>query len=134
MEKQKKGIRAVKNDIVLLGGFVLIGAVFLLLVSGHSQGGRYAQVRVNGSVTAVYSLSENRTVQIKGVGGSNLLVIRDGEVFMQEADCPDALCVHQGKITLKGQSIICLPHRVVVEITDNDGTDTAASDIDIIVK
>jgi hypothetical protein len=35
---------------------------------------------------------------------------------MAEADCPDGLCVKQHKIDKTGQTIVCLPHRVVIEI------------------
>ncbi len=36
---------------------------------------------------------------------------------MDKADCPDKLCVKQGKISKSGESIICLPHKVVVKIS-----------------
>ena len=39
---------------------------------------------------------------------------------MTRADCPDQLCIHQGPIHIQGETIVCLPNRVVVEITGND--------------
>ena len=35
---------------------------------------------------------------------------------MEDADCPDRLCVKQGRIKKVGESIVCLPHKVVIEI------------------
>ena len=46
---------------------------------------------------------------------------------LTEANCPDLLCVRQGKIRYTGQSIICLPNRltVTVEGGESDGVDAA---------
>ena len=57
--------------------------------------------------------SERREIDIDG---HNKVVITDGEVWMEEADCPDKLCVLQGKISRSGQTIICLPNKTMVTI------------------
>jgi len=46
-------------------------------------------------------------------------VIRDGKADMKEADCPDKLCVHQKAISAENESIVCLPNRVVVTVTNS---------------
>ena len=43
-------------------------------------------------------------------------MIRDGKADVTEADCPDKLCVLQGKISRSGQTIICLPNKTMVTI------------------
>ena len=48
--------------------------------------------------------------------GCNVIVIRDNVCKVTEADCPDGICVRHGGISHKGEAIICLPHRLVVEI------------------
>lgn len=121
-------------DILLMVGLALAGAFILLMAFLMGQGGAFAEVRVNGSIYGTYALSEDRTVEIKGEGGNNLLVIKNGKASMSEADCPDKLCVRQGEISLKGQSIICLPHKVVVEIKDNDAGGIHQNSVDMIVK
>ena len=55
-------------------------------------------------------------------GGTNHIVIQDNAVYMSDADCPDKLCVHTGTIHKTGETIVCLPHRVVVEITGTTDT------------
>ena len=55
-------------------------------------------------------------------GGTNRIVIQDNAVYMSDADCPDKLCVHTGTIHKTGETIVCLPHRVVVEITGTTDT------------
>ena len=68
-----------------------------------------------------YSLSQPQTVKIKNSKGktTNVLVIRDGKADMKEADCPDKLCVHQKAISAENESIVCLPNRVVVTVTNS---------------
>jgi hypothetical protein len=57
---------------------------------------------------------------VRGDIETNVLVIQDGYAYMKEADCPDGLCIHQGRIHKAGQSIVCLPNRVVVTIESDD--------------
>ena len=75
-------------------------------------------------------LDKDTKYTIHGVnGGTNELVIADGQVWLEEASCPDKLCVHQGKIQYAGQSIICLPNKVSVTIEDEqdkNGVDAVA--------
>lgn len=116
-------------DVPLLLGLLAVGGIIgaCLLLTGRSGGA--VQVRVAGAVVGTYPLDSERTVAIDGVGGTNLLVIADGSASVTEADCPDALCVNMGQIHRAGQSIVCLPHQVVVEVLD--GSDE--NDVDLIV-
>ena len=45
-----------------------------------------------------------------------MIVIEKGEVYMEDADCPDKLCMKQGSISGTGQTIVCLPHKLVVTV------------------
>ena len=49
---------------------------------------------------------------------------------MYEADCPDQICYSPEFVSKPGETIVCLPHRVVVEVKgeapDKDGTDIIA--------
>ena len=116
--KKRKLRRA---DALLLLGLLVFGGVLglCLLLTGHSGG--EVQVRVAGRIIGTYQLEKDQTISIEGVGGSNLLVIENGAASVTEADCPDALCVNMGKISRAGQSIVCLPHQVVVEVVEDAG-------------
>lgn len=117
-----------RRDVVLIG-FVLAAALALfglraLLFSGE---GAYVQVQVDGEETARYPLAEDTSVEITGDGGfRNVLVISHGIADMTEADCPDKLCVEQAAISKNGQSIICLPHRLVVSVVGGAQSETDA--------
>lgn len=101
---------------------LLSGALYLILNIGREEGG-VAVVRVNGEEVERHSLSVDGTFSLNG--GSNILVIADGQAWLSEADCPDLLCVKQGKIHYTGQVITCLPNRltVTVEGGESDGVD-----------
>jgi hypothetical protein len=55
----------------------------------------------------------------------NLLVIEEGTVTMEAADCRDQICVHHIPISGSGESIICLPHKLVVTVNGKQDDDNA---------
>ena len=120
-----------KADLLLLAAALVFGAMLAAVLLLRSPGGGTVQVRVAGAVTAGYPLDVDASYTITGAnGGTNLLVIEDGAARIEEASCPDGVCVHTGRIRRNGQSIVCLPNQVVVEIvseTENSsGVDMTA--------
>ena len=107
---------------VILALLLLAGVLFLVLRLGREEGG-VAVVRVDGVVT------ERHALNLPGVfplnGGTNTLVIENGEAYLSEADYPDLLCVKMGRIRYTGQTITCLPNRltVTVEGGESNGVD-----------
>ena len=53
----------------------------------------------------------------------NRLVIRGGEAWIEDADCPDRLCVKQGRISRNGQAVTCLPHKLVITVESGKETE-----------
>ena len=106
-----------KNDVVLiLAVLLLAGGVFLWSNFVKGDAGGSAVIYIDGEISAVYSLKDDGEYLIETGKGQNLLIIKDGKADVTEADCPDSLCVKQQSIHKTGQTIVCLPHRVVVEI------------------
>ena len=106
-----------RADVILIAVLLAAGVLMAVLVLLLSRPGAEVQVRVGGRIVASYSLDADREVEIAGAdGGSDLLVIKDGGARIAEASCPDRLCVGMGVIRRTGQSIVCLPNRIVVEI------------------
>jgi hypothetical protein len=107
----------VKNDIifiaVLLTLILIIGSVYIL-----SRGeGNTVTVTVDGEFFGEYSLSVDQTVEIKTDKGTNILIINGGKARIAEASCPDGVCVSHRAISRDGESIICLPNKVVVTVS-----------------
>ena len=106
-----------KADIVLFVILLAFGIALSAasLVSGTT--GQKVQVEVDGKPYGVYSLSENQTIEIKENGHTNKITIKDGTVQMAYSDCKNQICVNDGEISMTNQSIVCLPNKVMVEIT-----------------
>lgn len=122
----------IKRDIILVLSCVFIAAAaFLIINYCVKKKGNYVSIKVDGKVIATLELDKDTTIDVTGYqGGVNKIVVEDGKVSMTEADCPDELCVKTGKINSTGETIVCLPHRVVVEIKGSRDNDT----IDSIVR
>ena len=118
------GGRKFRNDVIFIAGLLvivaLIGAAFFLL----REEGNAVTVTVDKQLIGSYSLAEDRTVEIRtGEGGKelNILVIRNGEAFVESATCPDGICASHKPISRNGESIVCLPHKVVVTVVTEGG-------------
>lgn len=104
-----------KSDLLLIIGISVVSVAILVVFILLPRGGDRIDITVDGEHFAVFSLSEDREINING---HNVLVIEDGSAYMKSADCPDRLCLDQASIDGRGGSIICLPNRVVVEVSD----------------
>ena len=109
-----------KNFLLKL--LLLALALYLVIGATRREGGTVV-VRVDGAETERHALTADGVYPLNG--GSNILVIAEGQAWLSEANCPDLLCVRQGKIHYTGQSIVCLPNRltVTVEGGESDGVD-----------
>ena len=125
MEKlrQNKMLRA---DLILILGLLLLGGILLFVTrSGAAPSGGSVVVYVDGVEAARYPLSRNGTFALNG--GTNTLVIEDGYAWLSDAQCPDKLCVHMGKIHNSTGIIVCLPNRLYVTIEGVDDPDVDVS-------
>ncbi len=119
-----------KNDIILVVVLLLLAVgIFIGYRFYHRKSGSMVIVTVDGKEYAKLSLSKNTIFDIEGIDGGNKLEILDGTASIIQADCPDKLCVHQKSIHYHGEKIICLPHKVIVEISGGE-----VSDLDTVVQ
>ena len=117
--KEKKKRRMSKKDWVLIVVILCVaGLAFLLHEVIGAEGAGSVTVKVNGKIEGVYSLAEDREIKING--GSNVLVIKNHEADMVDANCPDKLCVNQKPVSKNHESIICLPNKIVLKIVDGE--------------
>ena len=105
---------------------VLGGALALFLYVTRQAGG-YVSVQVGGETLMELPLSEDTRIVLGEGEHTNTLVIKDGSAQMIEAGCPDQICVTQGVIRYKGESIVCLPHKLVVTVEGGRPNDVDAS-------
>lgn len=107
------GNRFLIAAVVTVFALSVLGAV---LMSGTDGGSLTVTVCKDGKEVYNARLDEIGEPTEIDVGGCIVSVTSDG-VCVKEADCPDRLCVGQGRITKAGQSVICLPNRVSVYLT-----------------
>ncbi|MGN0241266.1 MAG: NusG domain II-containing protein [Candidatus Weimeria sp.] len=106
-----------KSIIVIAVILALLGLFCVFFYSTRTQGNTVV-VTHDGKQVGAYPLDKDRTIVIRDSNGkvTNTVVIKNGEVYMKSADCPDQICVHQGRKSKNGESITCLPNKVFVEV------------------
>lgn len=108
-----------KNDVILIGVIIMIAFVSLGALYLVKTGGTQVRISVDGKEYGIYHLNENRVISIETEDGMNMVKIQDGTVYMAEASCPDQICVNTYPLSAKEPgSIVCLPHKLIVEIKE----------------
>ena len=120
-------MRSHRNDIFLVAVLLLLGGALALFLQFTRQTGGTVSVQIDGKTVMELPLSED-TVLVLGEGAhTNTLVIKGGKAQVVEASCPDRICVRQGAIQYTGESIVCLPHRLVVTVEGGPTPDIDAA-------
>ncbi len=114
-----------RNDAILIAVLLLLGGALALFLRATRQRGGCASVQVDGEVLMELPLGEDAQVVLGSGGHTNTLVIENGTARVAAADCPDQICVRQGAVRYEGESIVCLPHKLVVTVAGG-----AANDVD----
>ena len=103
-----------KKDLLLIG-------ILLLL----SRAGRtYAVIHVDGKEYKTVPLDTHRgttLITVKTSAGYNTIAVQDESIGVVEADCADHICIDEGFISRPGQTVVCLPHKVLIEVRSDDG-------------
>lgn len=106
-----------KKDAVLAVIFAII-PFFMLLKNPTNE----VLVRKDGEIIAAYDLKKDGRYEIKTEYGKNVLVIKNGTAYIEEADCNGGDCMNM-KITENGGTIVCIPHRLTFEPSKKQKTD-----------
>ena len=110
-------------DIILISSLLIVALIVLAVTLITRVDGAYVEIEQPGKPTVSYPLDVDAEYILNG--GTNVLVIKDGEAYLTYADCPDHTCVNTGKIRFVGESIICLPNRISITVKgrSDDGVD-----------
>ena len=106
------------RDLILVAVLLVAAlALFFGLRSRQARDtgtGAQAVVTVEGREIGRYPLKKSGTFPLNG--GTNILVVENGEAWVSEANCPDKVCMGMGKISRNGEFIACLPNRLLVVV------------------
>lgn len=115
-----------KGDIIVAAAVLVLCAVlFLALYVFNSNTGNYVEIEQNGVVIHKMPLDINAVYNVESGGEvTNTVEVKNGSVSVTYANCPDQICVNHRPVNLSGESIICLPNRVVVSVVEADGRES----------
>lgn len=114
-----------KGDKVLIFVVVLLTILSLGFIKrqAFSNQSKFISIQVDGKEVKKIIFDEEiigKTIPINSEYGYNLIEIGDEKVRVIEADCPDKIDVRQGYISKIGETIVCLPNKMIVEIKGMD--------------
>lgn len=119
-----------KDGIIICVVLLLAGIMALAMYGGQGSAGEQVRIMIDGKEYGMYSLVNDRVIEVENEYGINRIVIEAGYVHMEEADCPDGYCVAHKAIARTNETIVCLPHKLVVEIHG----ETKENDIDSVTQ
>lgn len=109
----------IRNDIILIIVVVaLIVSLFVWWFVARMDDANELYVNIYYDETLLYStpLKEDNEYVVKGKVGDVHIIIEDGYVCVSEAECPNHLCVGEGKKNHNNDTITCLPNLVYIKI------------------
>jgi hypothetical protein len=113
-----------KNDLILISVIIFIAIIILLIFnfinSDIPQDSLTVRITSMGELYREVPLSEDTTIKIETEDGYNIIVINDFSVSVTEADCKNQICVNTAPATNIGDTIVCLPHELIIEIVDSN--------------
>ena len=116
MGKRQASLSVTPKEVAMLSLVVLLGVAFPLTAIGAPSEATLAKVQTGGQVVETLDLTQYGRKQINVGNHVYTLEIKDGGVRILEADCPDQVCVRTGFISNHGQSIVCVPGRLIITV------------------
>ena len=108
--------RKIILDVILVVTLLAVSLSALFIFRATREEGAVAVVSIGREEVARYPLSKDGEFSLNG--GTNILVIKDGEAYIKWADCPKQVCVMSGKIAFVGESIACNHYQITVVILE----------------
>lgn len=109
------------KNILLIIILCAIGFIFMGIFLFTREEGSVCTISKNGEIIDTLPLGRDTVYDIEKDGELNRIIIKNGKIYMETASCPDKLCINMGEIHLAGESIVCLPNRVIVSVRDTNG-------------
>ncbi len=106
-------------DKILIAGLVIVTLTSFPAIRHFHREGEGVVIEVDGGEVGNFSLGEDRLISVDGKLGTTRVAISEKGVRVLDSPCPYKLCVKSGAIDRSGETLVCLPNRVVVRITGN---------------
>lgn len=112
--------KGVKIIIICVIVVFAVSAVLSLFILRPADSKKVVVIRDNVVLyTFDLSTAENQTIRIDYEGGGyNIIEIKNGEIRISEADCPDNTCVRTGTLKSEEMPVVCLPHHLILRFDE----------------
>jgi hypothetical protein len=107
-------------DKILIAGLVILTLLSFPVIKHFHHEGRWVVIEADGEVVGNFSLDEDGFIPVNGNLGTTRVEVAGGRVRVLGSPCPYKLCVKSGPISRSGESLICLPNRVIIRIEGGD--------------
>ena len=128
----KNSAKKIRNDFILVFSILALALVCFLIFKACAKEGTTVVITIDGEIYKSLPLNEDTVIEVQsGETGEwkNTVTVKDGKVIVSYANCPDGICESHRPIRYKGESIVCLPHKVVITVESGE-----SSDVDISIK
>ncbi len=112
-----------RRDAILFLVLMILGAGSFILIKNNLKPGNEAEVYVDGSLVQTIDMTRDDIYLFDTLYGTNTVVVEGGEIRVSEADCPDKICMNMGGVSRSGETITCLPHKLVIEVHNDKKND-----------
>lgn len=111
-----KKLHLIKPLEAVLIGLALLGCIIVIFIMNSRRDKSQVAVITCGEITRELPLNADGVFRFEGIDAA--FEVNDGRIRLCEAACPDKLCEKTGFIGASGQSIICVPKKITVSISD----------------
>lgn len=123
-----------KMDLIIILFFLILAGIFYAVSRYGSEEeslGREIVIYSDNKLYERIKIDEEteKTVEVKSKYGKNTLIIENGGVRIEASDCPDKVCVKEGLASKQGQTLVCLPHKLVVEVVGIKSQENSPVDV-----
>ena len=109
-----------KKDIILVAVIIAASVIAAFIAFATSHKGNAVVITVSGEEYGRYPIDTDRVITVDTGSGINEITVNNGETYVSYADCPQGICAHHKPVSRSGESIICVPHEVVISIESED--------------
>lgn len=103
-------------DMLLIGSFVILPILSLSSFWQHNQDNKESYIYQSNKLSQIHSLDTDKIISISDSKTNVKVEIKNGKIRIIESNCPKHICIHTGWIDNSGQTIVCVPNKLMIEV------------------
>ena len=109
-----------KSDLKLVFVLLIVSIIGVVVFKLIGKSGGSALVYHDGELIKTIDLSIDNKYVVNGDNGDVVIVVSGGKIKVDTENSPLHLCSKQGYISNTYESIVCLPNKIVINISGDD--------------